>query len=158
LRAGLLFFVFPVLVLMLASVLQSFFSTRRIRAFAFAAYAKALIPLAGLTHFAKGVVKPVSRIQYIPGVFKDPAGVHTAKALVAKTASIGGPWQKALNHGAEVVGIAVILFGGAVSLVVLSRIARSRKEAKPVAFWVVGILYSLAAGGALLACAVGKGG
>lgn len=158
LRAGLLFFVFPVLVLMLASVLQSFFSSKRIRAFAFAAYAKALIPLAGFTHFAKGVVKPVSRIQYVPGLFKDPTGVHTAKALVAKTASIGGPWQVTLNHVAEIVGIAVILFGGGVSLVVMSRIARSRKEAKPVAFWIVSILYSLAAAGALLACVLAKSG
>jgi len=158
LRAGLLFFVFPALVLMLASVLQSFFASKRILAFAFPAYAKALIPLAGFTHFAKGAVKSASRFQYVPGALRDTAGVHTAKALTAKSMAIGGPCQEALNHVARIVGMAVILFGGVASLVLMSRIARSRNEPKPVAFWVIALLYSVAAAGALVARMVVKGG
>lgn len=149
-EALVLFVAIPLLVLIVASLLQSWFSQKRVRPFLFSAYALGLVPLAALTHFSKGLLKSVSRLQYLPGALGDPAGIHTAERIVAKQAAIGGAWQMHMDQFMQVAAAGLIITGGVLSVIVTSRIAHARKEARPVVFWALGLLYSLALAAALL--------
>ena len=149
-NALLLFIIFPWLLFMIISFLQSLISKGKANFATLKFYLVAFIPLIASVHFAKAVVKSVSRFQYVPGALKDPEGIETACALIAGTIHIGGQWQKTLNFMAQGFSVFVLMIGLAVTLHLLIRIVHREKERFPVFYFVLSIVYFICTAGALV--------
>ena len=147
--ALLLFIALPVILFLSVSFLQSLMSKRKAGFASLTTYLVTFIPLIASVHFAKSLVKSVSRLQYVPDTLKDPQGIETARKLVAGTLHIGGQWQQALNYSAQGFSILVILIGLVVTLILLNRTTHRENERFPIFYFIISILYFFCTAGAL---------
>lgn len=149
-NALILFIVLPMVLFMVISFLQSAIGDSKSGIAALKYYLLAFLPLIASTHFAKSVVKSVSRFQYLSVAFKDPEGIETARELIAGTIHIGGQWQKTLNYIAQGFSVFVMMIGLVVTLNLLIRIAHRENERSPVFYFLLSIIYFICTAGALV--------
>ncbi len=148
-KALLLFIVLPVIMFLIISFLQSLISKGKAGFATLKYYLVAFIPLIASVHFAKSVVKSVSRFQFVPSALKDQEGIETAHALITGTIHIGGQWQTTLNYMAQGFSIFVMMVGLVVTLNLLVRIADRENERFPVFYYMLSIVYFTCTAGAL---------
>ncbi|MCD6308202.1 MAG: 4Fe-4S binding protein [Candidatus Latescibacteria bacterium] len=149
--AGILMFVVtPFVVLTLVSWIQGVFGRSGGPFSTLAVYIASFIPLIASVHFAKAVVKSVSRFQYIPGILADPAGVVTARALYSGALTLGGGWQGTLNIIARSSAIGIMAAGGVAAVYLLVRTARREGHGYPVAYVFLTVAYLFCTIGALV--------
>ncbi|MHB9027755.1 MAG: hypothetical protein ACYC9O_03190 [Candidatus Latescibacterota bacterium] len=146
----LLFAVAPAILLLLTGALHSHSSKRSTPLSILGTYAYALIPLIASTHFAKAILKSVSRFQYIPGSLTDPRGVDTAQGIMGGFLHVGGSWQKILNMYAQGLSSGVMILGGAITFILLSRVAKKREESFPLPFALLAVLFLTGTTGAII--------
>ena len=149
-NALLLFIVLPVILFLIISFLQSLISKGKADFATLKYYLVVFIPLIASVHFAKSLVKSVSRFQYMPGALKDPDGIETAHALIAGTIHIGGQWQKTFNYMAQGFSVFVLMIGLVVTLNLLVRIAHRENNRFPFFYFVLSIAYFICTAGALV--------
>jgi len=149
--AGFLMFVAtPFVVLALVSWLQGVFGRSGGPFSTLAAYIASFIPLIALVHFAKSVVKSVSRFQYVAGSLVDPPGIETARAVYSGALVLGGGWQDTLNIIARSSSIGIIFAGGVATVYLLVRTARREGHGYPVAYVLLTAAYLVCTIGALV--------
>ncbi len=149
-NALLLFIVLPLVLFMIFSFLQSLISKSKNGYAILKYYIVAFIPVIAAVHFAKALVKSVSRFQYVPGALIDPDGIETAHALIGGVIQIGGQWQKVLNYMAQGFSVFVISIGFVVTLNLLIRFAHKENEKFPVFYFVLSFVYFTCTAGALV--------
>jgi len=150
LTAFILFLLIPFGLYLLVSALQFPIFGRKMDFDGLSKYAVAFIPLVASTHFAKAVIKSISRLQYIPGALKDTEGVATAKAIQAGTLSIGGGWQDLANTLARGFGVTVMLAGLAVAIYFLVRYSKEERRPYPVLYILLAAFYTFCTAGSIL--------
>lgn len=148
--AFLLFFALPLILFVIVSYLHSLICSNKKGIASLSAYLMAFIPLVASTHFAKSVVKSVSRLQYIPGAIQDPGGVETARAILSGIIHTGGEWQKNLNVIAIIFSILILITGIVITLSLFVSIARKNQDKTPILYILISILYFICTSGALL--------
>ncbi len=148
--ALLLFFIIPVILFTIISFLHSTIYYKNSILLSFKTYVVAFIPLIAFTHFAKAILKSVSRFQYIPGALNDPEGIKTAKALQAGMLTIGGQWQYNFNTLAQVGSVMVMVIGFIVSIYLLKRLARDKHDSFPVFYAFLLVTYFACTTGAII--------
>ncbi|HDY87986.1 MAG TPA: 4Fe-4S binding protein [bacterium] len=140
--ALLLFFIAPLVLFTLTSFLHSSVSKKGVF-YSLKTYITPFIPLIATTHFAKAVIKSVSRFQNIPGALKDPLGMETARALHTGAMYAGNQWQYNMNKLAQVFSLGILALGFFITLSLLIRLARNKKEPFPIFYVILSTGYIL---------------
>ena len=150
--ALLLFFVLPLVLFIAVSLMHSIICSKQgLSSLKF--YLLAFTPLIASTHFAKSVVKPVSRFQYIPFALKNPAGIETANNILAGTVHIGGHWQNNINIISIIIAILILITGIMLTLSLIIRVAGKNKDRFPVFYILISAIYFICTAGSL-ACKI----